>query len=134
MTAMTATTATTDDTLRIDKWLWYARFFKTRTLAAKTCNAGGVRCSGVTVSKAHHTVRAGDVLTFSQGRHVRVVKVLALGERRGPAAEARALYEDLKPPESSRAIPQPATTGYRPPGAGRPTKKARRLIDWLRGG
>jgi ribosome-associated heat shock protein Hsp15 len=127
-------TAVSDDTLRIDKWLWYARFFKTRTLAAKTCNGGGVRCSGVNISKAHHPVRAGDVLTFSQGHHVRVVRVLALGERRGAAAEARTLYEDLKPPETSRAIPQTEPVGYRPPGAGRPTKKARRLLDWLRGG
>lgn len=117
--------------LRLDKWLWYARFFKTRTLAAKLCNAGQVRLSGNAVTKAHQQVRIGDVLTFAQGRYVRVIKVLALGTRRGPVPEARALYEDLKPPESSEAMPRPAG-GRRIAGAGRPTKKERRLIDQLR--
>ncbi len=117
---------------RLDKWLWHARFFKTRTLAAKACNAGHVRSGGSAITKAHHRVRIGDVLTFAQGRYIRVVKVLALGERRGPAAEARALYQDLAPPDASQAMP--AATGRRPAGAGRPTKRERRLIDRLRGG
>lgn len=117
---------------RLDKWLWHARFFKTRTLAAKVCNAGHVRSRGSAITKAHHRVRAGDVLTFAQGRYIRVVKVLALGERRGPAVEARALYQDLEPPDSSQAMP--AAAGRRPAGTGRPTKRERRLIDRLRGG
>jgi ribosome-associated heat shock protein Hsp15 len=82
---------------RLDKWLWSARFFKTRTRAAALCAEGKIRMSGRVISKAHVTVRVGDVLTFPLGRHIRVVKVLALAERRGPAAEARALYEDLNP-------------------------------------
>lgn len=117
---------------RLDKWLWHARFFKTRTLAAKLCNAGHVRSGGSAVTKAHHRVRVGDVLTFAQGRYVRVIRVLALGARRGPAPEARALYEDLKPPQGSQAMP--AAAARRPPGSGRPTKKQRRRIDQLRGG
>lgn len=121
----------TEDALRLDKWLWHARFFKTRTLAAKACNSGQVRSGGTPVSKAHHRVRVGDVLTFPQGRYIRVVKVLALGARRGPAPEARALYEDLKPPESSHAIPRPTPVGSRLPGAGRPTKRERRHIEKL---
>lgn len=118
---------------RLDKWLWYARFFKTRTLAAKTCNGGHVRSGGAAVAKAHHQVRVGDVLTFAQGRYIRVVKVLALGTRRGPAIEARTLYEDLKPPEASQAMPAPPG-GRRPAGAGRPTKRERRRIDHLKSG
>ncbi len=123
------------EALRIDKWLWRARFFKTRTLAAKVCSAGRVRHAGAAISKAHHRVRVGDVLTFAQGRYIRVVKVLDLGTRRGPAKEARLLYEDLKPPEDSAAMPSapPGAGGRRPAGSGRPTKKERRLTERLRG-
>ncbi len=118
--------------LRLDKWLWYARFFKSRSLAAKACQASQVRCAGNPISKAHHGVRVGDVLTFPKGRYIRVVKVLVLGTRRGPAVEARTLYEDLNPPESARALPRRPDLGQRPAGEGRPTKKDRRSIDKLR--
>jgi ribosome-associated heat shock protein Hsp15 len=125
----------TEVVLRADKWLWYARFFKTRSLATKACNAGKLRISGELVSKAHHRVKPGDVLTFPQGRHVRVVKVLALAQRRGPATEAQALYEDLKPPSVEGRLPKVAGVrppGARMPGAGRPTKQDRRALDKLR--
>ena len=91
--------------LRLDKWLWYARFCKSRALASRLCAAGRVRLGGTLVHKAHQAVRPGDVLTFPLGPHIRVVRVLALGERRGPPAEARGLYEDLDPPAPR---PQPA--------------------------
>ncbi|KAA0578145.1 RNA-binding S4 domain-containing protein [Azospirillum sp. Sh1] len=125
----TDTEDSTPGRLRIDKWLWYARFFKTRSLAAKLCNDGGVRLSGAVVTKAHAAVKPGDVLTFAQGRHIRVIKVVALGTRRGPAPEAQALYEDLAPPVPEERLQDP----YRAPGAGRPTKRDRRAIDALRG-
>jgi ribosome-associated heat shock protein Hsp15 len=80
---------------RLDKWLFYARFVKSRALAAELATKGRVRINTVVVSKPHHRVRPGDVLTFPQGRTIRVVRVRALGERRGPASEARQLYEDL---------------------------------------
>jgi ribosome-associated heat shock protein Hsp15 len=128
---MTATASPDSNGQRLDKWLWRARFFKTRTLAAKLCNGGHVRSGGNAITKAHHLVRIDDVLTFAQGRYIRVVKVLALGTRRGPATEARTLYEDLKPPETSQAMPS-TPGGRRPAGAGRPTKRERRLIDQLR--
>jgi ribosome-associated heat shock protein Hsp15 len=123
--------------LRLDKWLWYARFFKTRTLASEMCAAGKIRVEGTVVTKAHLQVRPGQVLTFVQGRHVRVVKVLALGSRRGPASEAQTLYEDLAPPETGSALPRdpaerpasPGSPATRARGAGRPTKKERREID-----
>lgn len=119
--------------LRIDKWLWYARFFKTRSLAAKMCNGGSVRVSGTVITKAHFAVKPGDVLTFAQGRHIRVIKVVALGSRRGPADEARTLYEDLSPPVREDAIRDPYLPPDRAPGAGRPTKRERRELDRLHG-
>jgi ribosome-associated heat shock protein Hsp15 len=75
--------------LRADKWLWYARFFKSRSLATQICQAGKLRLSGLGVVKAHHKVRPGDVLTFPQARHIRVIKVVALASRRGPAPRPR---------------------------------------------
>lgn len=80
---------------RLDKWLWQARFFKTRAIASKLCTGSKVRVNRMVVTKAHHLVRIGDVLTFPQARAIRVVRVLGLPGRRGPASEARALYEDL---------------------------------------
>jgi ribosome-associated heat shock protein Hsp15 len=90
---------------RIDKWLWHARFFKSRSLASKVCHAGRVRVDGAVVWKAHFHVRPGQVLTFAQGDHVRVVRVLALADRRGPSSAARELYADLKPPTAENAVP-----------------------------
>lgn len=86
------------DSLRIDKWLWFARFFKTRSLAAAVVEAGEVRLNGVVVAKTAQAVRAGDELVFPTGKRRRRVVVLALGERRGPAPEAQALYREEEPP------------------------------------
>ncbi len=115
--------------LRLDKWLWYARFCKSRTLAAKLCASGRIHLDGAIVQKPHHQVRAGNVLTFPLGPHVRVIKILALGSRRGPAPEARQLYEDLQPPDPSAAREPPLAPRAR--GSGRPTKAERRAIDRL---
>lgn len=120
--------------LRIDKWLWQARFCKSRAIASRLCAEARVRVGGAVIQKAHHLVRPGDVLTFPQGRDIRVVRILALGTRRGPAAEARTLYEDLAPvpPRAPRDAGE-AAPGTRDPGAGRPTKAERRAIERLRG-
>ncbi|HEY4164520.1 MAG TPA: RNA-binding S4 domain-containing protein [Dongiaceae bacterium] len=120
------------DTLRLDKWLWYARFARTRTTAAKLITEARFRVNGQTTDKSHHGVRVSDVLTFPLGRHVRVIKVLALAERRGPAPEARLLYEDLDPPQSA-AVSATPVDAVRPAGAGRPTKRERRALDRLQG-
>ena len=80
---------------RLDRWLWCARFFKTRGLAAKLCQAGRVRVNRQPVRKAHHILRVGDILTFPQAGCIRVVRVEALAERRGPAPEAARLYANL---------------------------------------
>ena len=81
--------------LRLDKWLWQARFFKSRGLAAEVIEAGHVRVNGTRISRPGRDVTEGDTLTFPQGVRIRVVRVLALGQRRGPAPEAQALYLDL---------------------------------------
>ena len=83
------------DGIRLDKWLWQARFFKSRSLASKLCAAGKVRVDGAVVTKAHYLVRVGNVLTFPQARDIRVVRIEALGTRRGPAPEARLLYAEI---------------------------------------
>jgi ribosome-associated heat shock protein Hsp15 len=86
--------------LRLDKWLWQARFFKSRGLAAEMIEAGSVRVNGTRVSRPGRDVGEGDTLTFPQGGRIRVVRITALGQRRGPATEAQGLYLDLEPPES----------------------------------
>jgi ribosome-associated heat shock protein Hsp15 len=83
--------------IRLDKWLWQARFCRSRTLAATLVAEGRVRVNSERVVKPARSIGPGDVLTFPQGARIRVVRVLAAGERRGPAAEAERLYEDLDP-------------------------------------
>ena len=120
--------------MRLDKWLWHARFFKTRTLASAQVQAGVVRVDGVRVTKAATSVGSGATLTFAQGDRIRVIRVLGLGERRGPAGEAQGLYLDLDPvvpgaPAQVRAdAPAPGFDGNAH-GGGRPGKKDRRVWD-----
>ena len=82
---------------RLDKWLWFTRVAKTRSLAARLVTEGHVRVNSVRVETASKAVKSGDVVTVALERHVRVLRVLAGGERRGPAPEAQTLYEDLAP-------------------------------------
>ncbi len=83
------------DRIRIDKWLWHARFYKARVLAQAAADKGRIRVNGNRVEKAGRGIRIGDVLTIPAGREVLVVRVVAFGERRGPAPEARLLYESV---------------------------------------
>jgi ribosome-associated heat shock protein Hsp15 len=119
------------ESVRLDKWLWAARVFKTRSLAADACDGGKVDVNAQ-AAKPAKPVHPGDVVrvTLPQGRS-RTLKVALLGERRGPASAARTLFEDLTPPEPSRTRLEPPPR--RLPGAGRPTKRERREIDRLRG-
>lgn len=112
--------------IRIDKWLWHARFFKTRSLAAKQVSAGHVRLNGTKALKPAQNVTPGDVLTFAQGKVIRVVRVEAIGERRGPAPEAQGLYFDMTEKQEN----VPANPKFE--GKGRPDKKARRALDLKR--
>lgn len=116
--------------LRIDKWLWFARFFKSRGLAAKVVQSGKLRVDSTPISKPSRTVSPGQVLTFPQGKAIRVIKIVDLGTRRGPAPEAQALYEDLSPPASK---PDGVFKGPGHDRTGRPTKRDRRAIEALEG-
>jgi len=114
---------------RIDKWLFFARVVKSRSLAAKLAQAGRVRVNRNKIDQAAYQVKTGDVLTITLDRRVLVYRILKVGERRGPAPEARLLYEDLAPPEAAPVDVAPAPKRER--GAGRPTKKDRRALDAL---
>ena len=107
---------------RLDKWLWFARVVKTRTLAARLVGEGHVRVNGTRIEAPAKPVAPGDVLTVALDRQVRVRRVVAPGQRRGPYEEARLLYEDLTPPSA-------VTTE---PAGARPTKRERRALDALR--
>ena len=122
--------------LRLDKWLWYARFFKTRALASKAILNGRFRLDGDLMSKPHRQAKSGQVLTFSQGTRIRVVRIKALGARRGPASEAALLYDDLAPVMPATESNKPAAAAFeeRQVGGGRPTKRQRRETDRLKAG
>lgn len=109
---------------RLDKWLWFARVVKTRSLATKLVSEGHVRVNSERCDTPAKTLKVGDVLTIALERQVRVLKMLAPGTRRGPFEEAKALFEDLSPP------PEPVEqTAPREQGTGRPTKQQRRALD-----
>lgn len=124
---------------RLDKWLWFARVVKSRSLAARLVTDGKVRIAGQKADKPAQTVRVGDVLTITVARRVRVLEVAAPGVRRGPATESQSLYIDRTPQEEASA-PLPGVAdlgrqaprgGGRIPGQGRPTKKERRDLNRL---
>ena len=118
---------------RIDKWLFFARLRKSRSLAAKSVEAGDVSVNGVVVRQPSHMLRPGDVVVLSLDRHDMVVKVLQPGERRGPYEEARLLYSDMTPPPPPREERNLFAQATRERGAGRPTKRERRETDRFTG-
>lgn len=114
---------------RLDKWLWCARFMKARSDCARLVAAGSVRINRQVTDKPHAKLRPGDVLTLPLPREVRVVRVLSLAARRGPAAEARALYEEIAPAapgpgESDPAAPAPGASASGAPTPGAPAPEA----------
>src|SRR4029453_4201504 len=118
------------DRQRIDKWLWHVRVVRTRSAAAALAGSGHVRVNGQRIDAPSRAVRIGDVVTVALDRRVRVLKVAGFVERRGSAESTRPLYEDLAPAPFYTSVSSPAG---REPGAGRPTKRDRRLIDRLTG-
>ena len=120
---------------RVDKWLWCARLFKTRTLAAKFVNDGRVRLSRdndtTRLEKASALIRPGDCLVFTRNDQLRIIQIEMLATRRGPASEAQGLYEDNSPPPPPKTE-RPVAPFAREKGAGRPTKKERRALDSVR--
>jgi ribosome-associated heat shock protein Hsp15 len=117
--------------VRADKWLWAARFFKSRTLAAGACDGGKVDVNGQ-AAKPSKLIRPGDRIEIALPASRRIARVRALSDRRGPAAQAASLYEDLTPPPPPREE-RPLPVASRPRGAGRPSKRDRRLLDRLSG-
>jgi ribosome-associated heat shock protein Hsp15 len=119
---------------RIDKWLFFARVVKSRSLAAKLVQAGRVRVNREKTDQAAQLVKPGDVLTINLDRRVIVLRVVLAGVRRGPFEEARTLYEDMTPlPAKGDALPD-AVAPLREAGSGRPTKKERREMQKFRDG
>lgn len=118
---------------RIDKWLFFARVCKSRSLAQKLTLSGAVRINREKTTSVSKLVKPGDVLTVSLGGGVKVLKILDPGSRRGPAVEAQTLYEDLTPPpeKPETAAEAAAAIGYSP-SERPPTKRERRALDRLR--
>ena len=111
---------------RIDKWLWFARCVKSRTLAARLVSAGHVRINSQRIDAPAHLVAIGDHLTIALERHTLLWQVQGIGTRRGPYPEATKLYKD----ESPAPTDQPSAPSLqRDPGSGRPTKKQRRDME-----
>lgn len=117
---------------RLDKWLFFSRAVKSRTLAQKLIESGAVRVNALRTDASDHKVGAGDVLTFALKSRILVWRIRDPGSRRGPAPEAAMLYEDLSPPPLPKPEKPPAFA-ERMPGSGRPTKRERREVDRLMG-
>ena len=127
---MNATAKAPLTSLRIDKWLWAARFFKTRSLATEAIHAGHIKLNGATVKPARE-LRAGDMLDLAIGEEKWTVEVLGLNDLRRPASEAQQLYAETVESRERRAAAKEAHRLAPTPGSdlrGRPTKKARRQI------
>jgi ribosome-associated heat shock protein Hsp15 len=125
-----------DARMRIDKWLWAARFFKTRSLAADAVEKGRVRIAGATVKPAKD-VRVGDLVVIEIERVVWEIRVRGVCDVRGPAAVAQTLYAETADSQAKRAAEAERRRTYREPAAalqGRPTKRDRRVIDKFSGG
>ena len=117
---------------RLDRWLFFSRAVKSRTLAQKLIESGAIRVNSERMLNSDHRVGSGDVLTMTVHQRLLVWRILDAGSRRGPAPEAALLYEDLSPPPLPRdGATLPDTPAVRDPGSGRPTKKERRDTDRL---
>ena len=112
--------------VRIDRWLWAIRAFRSRTLASRACTGGKVTVNGASANP-HKLVRVGDLIVLSRRAGNQELRIVATSERRGPATVARDLYEDLTP--APPPLERPPM--HRPRGGGRPTKLERRQTDKL---
>ncbi|MBA3257881.1 MAG: RNA-binding protein [Gemmatimonadales bacterium] len=124
-----------DDRIRLDKWLWAARFYKTRTLAAEAIAGGKVQVNGDRAKRAR-PLQVGDEVRVRQGPYEHLIVVRALSERRGPASEAATLYEETPASREAReklALQLKSVHSAFVPDRGRPTKKDRREINRLKG-
>ena len=119
---------------RIDKWLFFTRVVKSRSLAAKLAAGGRVRINRDKIDQASHGIKIGDVVTVTLDRRILIYKVRELGERRGSFPEAQLLYEDLTPPAEKTEEQMAGLGEKRDAGSGRPTKRDRRATERLKQG
>lgn len=123
------------DSQRIDKWLWFARAGKTRTLCATLVSEGKVRVNGTKIDKPAHVVRVGDTVTIAMRQRMRILEVVGFGLRRGGADVAAALFRDLTPAPirsddaTDDSCGANGAVARREPGSGRPTKRERREME-----
>jgi ribosome-associated heat shock protein Hsp15 len=122
------------DNIRIDKWLWCIRVFKSRTLASDACDGGKVKIEGTSVKPSRH-VKPGEVITVQQGYVKRHFRVIALLEKRVSAVLVKNFAEDITPQSELDKLKTERLVSYQSKfkGVGRPTKKDRRLIEKIRG-
>ncbi|MCF6321304.1 MAG: RNA-binding S4 domain-containing protein [Rhizobiaceae bacterium] len=122
-----------EKTIRLDKWLWFARVVKTRTLAQKLVRTGKIRINKEKSSSAAKPVKSGDVLTISLERRILVLRITDCGKRRGPFSEACKLYEDLTPAvEIDESKPAGTRGRYHSEKVPRPDKLGRRKLLQLK--
>ena len=115
--------------IRLDTWLWYARFYKSRSLASKSILAGKLRVNSNKIIKPASKVKINDVLTINHVNMVRIIQVQSLGARRGPAIEAQTLYNDLSPDVTAASKIKGVSEKSKKDTNKRPTKKDRRILD-----
>ena len=115
--------------IRLDTWLWYARFYKSRSLSSKAILSGIVRVNSNKIIKPASKVKINDVLTINHVNTVRIIQIQSIGSRRGPASEAQALYNDLSPDVTAASKSKDVSEKSKKDTNKRPTKKDRRILD-----
>ena len=115
--------------IRLDTWLWYARFYKSRSLSSKAILSGKVRVNSNKIIKPASKVKINDVLTINHVNTVRIIQIQSIGARRGPASEAQKLYKDLSGDATGSANNKNLSQKSKKDTNKRPTKKDRRLLD-----
>ena len=118
-----------NEKIRLDTWLWYARFYKSRSLSSKAILSGKLRLNSNKIIKPASKVKINDVLTINHINMVRIVQVQSLGSRRGPASEAQKLYNDLSGDMIEASKIKSVSEKSKKETNKRPTKKDRRILD-----
>ena len=115
--------------IRLDTWLWYARFYKSRSLSSKAISSGKIRINSNKITKPATKVKTNDVLTLNYVNEIRIIQIQSLGSRRGPASEAQSLYIDLTEDRIGSSNVKSKIEKSKKDSNKRPTKKDRRLLD-----